>query len=55
MELKTDSELVELARGGNKEAFGELIERYMPMACRITRRMMHDPELGRELAQEAML
>lgn len=55
MELKTDSELVELARGGDKEAFGELIERYMPMACRITRRMMHDPELGRELAQEAML
>ena len=32
---KTDAELVALARSADKDAFGQLIERYQPMAKRI--------------------
>ena len=55
MEASTDAELVGLARSGNKDAFGVLVERYMPMACRVATGMVHHPDTAQELAQEAVL
>jgi RNA polymerase sigma factor (sigma-70 family) len=55
MTNKADSELVALARSGNKEAFGELIERYQQMVRRITLGMVVHEEVARDLAQEAIL
>jgi RNA polymerase sigma factor (sigma-70 family) len=51
----TDSELVALARSGDKNAFGQLIERYQQMVKRIALGMIADEEIARELAQEARL
>lgn len=53
--VKTDSELVVLARAGNKEAFGRLIERYQARAMRVAFGMVRNEEIAHELAQEAML
>src|SRR5215472_18373679 len=50
-----DSELVALARSGDKDAFGQLIERYQQMVKRIALGMIADEEIARELAQEAIL
>ncbi len=59
MQNKSDKELVELARTGEAEtrkaAFGDLIERHQAMARRLAESMLHDPELARELTQEAIL
>ena len=52
---KTDAELVALARGGEREAFGQLVERYEQMAWRIAFGMVENEEVARELAQEAIL
>ncbi len=54
-EEKTDAELVTLARGGQREAFGELVVRYEAMARRIAANMVANEEVARELAQEAIL
>jgi RNA polymerase sigma factor (sigma-70 family) len=51
----TDTELVALARSGDKNAFGQLIERYQQMVKRIALGMIVDEEIARELAQEAVL
>jgi hypothetical protein len=37
VQQKTDGELTVLARSGDKQAFGELLERYQAMAIRIAR------------------
>jgi hypothetical protein len=37
VQQKTDGELTALARSGDKQAFGELLERYQAMAIRIVR------------------
>ena len=55
MEMQTDSELISLTRQGHKAAFGVLVERYMPMITHLTRRMVNDPELAHDLAQDAFL
>lgn len=55
MKQKTDAELVALARAGDKEAFGHLIERYQPMARHIALTRVANEDVARELAQEAML
>lgn len=55
MTNKTDSELVALARCGDKEAFGELIGRYQQMVRRIALGVVAHEEVARELAQEATL
>ncbi len=55
MQQKTDGELVVLARGGDKQAFGELLQRYQQMAQHIARNMVGQEEIARELAQEALL
>jgi RNA polymerase sigma factor (sigma-70 family) len=55
MPQKIDSELVRLARAGDKKAFGDLITRHLPMARRLAQDMVGSAEIAKELAQEAML
>ena len=55
MEKSTDADLVALARRGDKNAFGLLVERHMPMARRVATGVVGAEDIGRELAQEAML
>lgn len=50
-----DGQLVELARRGDKKAFGELAERHQPSARKIALRMVADEEVVQELVQEALL
>jgi RNA polymerase sigma factor (sigma-70 family) len=52
---KTDSELVEFSRLGDKEAFDCLIRRYEVLAKNIAKGMLHNPEVAHELVQEAFL
>jgi len=52
---KTDAELVALARSGEKDAFGELVERYEMMARRIAVGMVANEDIAQELVQEAIL
>ena len=51
----TDSELVALARRGDRAAFGELVERHQDLAARVATRMVGDRRLGLELAHEAIV
>ncbi|SRR6266446_1585515 len=55
MTNNTDAELVALARMGDKDAFGQLIERHQQMVRRIALGLVADEEIARELAQEAIL
>ena len=50
-----DTDLVALAVAGDKSAFGELIERHGHIAERVALGVVRHQDLGRELAQEAML
>ncbi|MBL1197996.1 MAG: sigma-70 family RNA polymerase sigma factor [Nostoc sp. GBBB01] len=52
---ETDAELVNLARLGDKNAFGQLIERYQSMTKRIAMGMIANEDTAKDLAQEAML
>ena len=55
MKQSTDSELVALAREGNKDAFGQLIERYTSMVKRIMMGKIAQKEIAQELVQETFL
>lgn len=55
MAERTDKELVILARQGDREAFGCLIERYQMLARRIALRMVIAEDAAQDLVQEAML
>ena len=55
MDEQSDAELIVLARGGDKYAFGQLARRYQPMAERIAMGMVTNAFLAQELAQEAIL
>lgn len=55
MQPREDAELVLLACSGNKEAFGELIERYQFMARRIAFGVMAQEDWVQEVIQEAFL
>ena len=55
MDHITDAELVARVREGDKEAFGQLVERYQQMVERIARKMIADEWIAHELAQEAIL
>ena len=55
MDEREDAGLVSLARSGDKDAFGLLIERYHQMARRVAAGVVADGGVARELAQEAML
>jgi len=50
-----DTDLVTLARSGDKNAFGRLVERYQQMARHVAACMVDDDDTARELTQEAML
>jgi RNA polymerase sigma factor (sigma-70 family) len=53
---QAEAALVERARAGDKDAFGELVERYHAMVHRIAARMVGgSPDLAHDLAQEALL
>lgn len=52
---RSDCELVALARSGDRDAFGCLIERYQVIAKSVTLRMVSDEDAARELIQEAIL
>lgn len=51
----SDRELARLARLGDREAFGSLIERYAPMARRLTRAVLRHPEDADDAAQDAFV
>jgi len=55
MKQRTDSELVALAREGDKHAFGQLIERYTQMVKRIVIGKIANEEIAQELLQETFL
>ncbi|MGB0388802.1 MAG: bifunctional nuclease domain-containing protein [Ardenticatenaceae bacterium] len=55
MEQRADAELVALARKGDKQAFGCLVERHQRVAQRVARRMVRQEDIARELVQEAWL
>ena len=55
MEGLSDSELVALARSGERDAFRLLIERHQATAERVALRIVRHPEVAKELRQEAML
>ena len=52
---RTDSELISLVRGGNKRAFGDLIERHQARARRVALSMVPNEAAAQELVQEALL
>ena len=54
LEYKTDSELVTLARDGDKDAFGVLVRRHQMTARRLAMRLVAREDRAQELAQEAM-
>jgi RNA polymerase sigma-70 factor, ECF subfamily len=51
----SDARLVELARKGDQEAFGDLVLRYERRLIRVILRFVHDQEQARDLAQESFL
>ncbi len=44
--------LIELAQGGDRNAFTNLFQRYHPYICTYLGRLVQNDELGRDLAQE---
>ena len=55
MATPTDRELVAVARAGDRDAFGTLVERHHPALLRTCRRALGDPTAAPEVAQEAVL
>src|SRR5262245_9887437 len=51
----SDARLVEDVRRGNSDAFGTLVVRYEKRLHRLLRRLVHDQEQARDLAQETFL
>jgi len=50
-----DARLVEDARRGNRDAFGDLVKRYERRLVRVIHRFVSDDETARDLAQETFL
>jgi RNA polymerase sigma-70 factor, ECF subfamily len=55
MSEAAESDVVERARHGDREAFTTLFERYNARICRYLARLVGDDELGRDLAQDAFV
>ena len=55
VEEKTDTELVALARQGDKDAFGQLAHRYQMITQRLAMRLIGQEDRAQELVQDAML
>lgn len=49
----SDTQLVHAARGGDKHAFGLLVDRYQPMASALVWRLLGNPAVAADAAQEA--
>ena len=54
-EMDKDAELVEAARRGERAAFSALVVRHRPLAVRLCARVVRDPSLVEDVAQEAVL
>jgi RNA polymerase sigma factor (sigma-70 family) len=52
---KKDAELVNLARMGDLEAFGDLLDRYQTLMKSVAIRMLDDENIAVEMVQEALL
>ncbi len=50
-----DRELVERARSGDQEAFGELVRRHRAKAFGLARSLAHDPHLADDIVQDALV
>ena len=50
-----DALLAERARQGDRDAFGQLVERYAEQARRVARAVLQDPDDADDAAQDAML
>ena len=55
MSLATDARLVDAARRGDTDAFGQLAQRYERRVLKVIRRFMPDQEMAMDLAQDAFL
>lgn len=51
----SDNELARLALGGSSDAYRRLVRRFERPLLSLIRRMVHDPELAEDLAQEAFV
>ena len=47
--------LIELAQGGDRDAFATLFQRYHPRICTYLGRLVENDEIGRDLAQETFV
>src|SRR5579864_2499013 len=54
-ELTPVARLVRLARGGDVRAFGDLVERFQPMAQGYAHALLRDPGLAEDACQEAFV
>jgi RNA polymerase sigma factor (sigma-70 family) len=50
-----DIDLVRVAQGGDKAAFGALVARHRPLLLAVCRRALSDPELAEDVAQDAIV
>lgn len=55
MPEKTDTQLVALARAGQRQAFGQLMDRHGARARRLARDLVGDGDAAREMTQEAFV
>lgn len=55
VDRNTDGDLVVSARSGDREAFGELVERHEAACLRLATSLVGDGEIARDLVQEALL
>lgn len=53
--LDSDARLVEEARGGSREAFGYLVQRYERRLMKVIGRFVRDPDVVEDIAQETFL
>jgi RNA polymerase sigma-70 factor (ECF subfamily) len=52
---KDDNELVKCALGGDKQAFGEIVERYQKMVARTVKGMLGDSVYSEDIGQEVFI
>jgi len=53
--IENEAELATRARGGDRVAFGQLVERFAPQARRVARAVLQDPHDADDAAQDAFL
>ncbi|HNR43417.1 MAG TPA: sigma factor, partial [Bacteroidales bacterium] len=52
---REDSDLVEASVGGDKQAFGEIVNRYQNMVARTVKGMLGDTVLSEDIGQEVFI